>query len=294
MAPPVTNEDLFKRSSQWRQWTKTEAQLEELRAAVHERARRNFLNLIHDMDMDECMGHEVSVMESRQLVRYYTQKCSELGQFLKIDDEIIMTCMTYLKRFFLERSVVEFDIKGVMYTCLFLGCKSEDGMISLNKMCELIPNLNREDVLKYEWDILKVLKFQLMCHHPRRCVYGFYLDIQRIWGQSSRLDKCLEVSHWWCLESFKSDVMFKFTPSQIALACMLLSDEALVEGYLKAKTLEGEVEGVLDLVKRCAKEIREVHEEPLGLKEAKDVALKVNFMKDPQKYLSKVKRRKLN
>lgn len=289
---PISNDDLYMRSSQWKQWTKSQSQLDELRLAVYERSRSIFLNSIHEMDIDECIEHEVKVEESMKLLRYYIQKCNELGQFLKIRDEIIMTCMIYLKRFFLEKSLIEFDIKGVMYTCLFLGCKSEDGMISLNKMCELIPNLKRDDILKYEWDILKVLKFQLMCHHPSRCIYGFYLDIQRIWGQSERLDKCLEVSKWWCLESFKSDVQFKYTPSQIALGCMYLSDDSLIEGYLNTQ-LNEENSNLLELIKRCSKEIKEIHNEQLDLKDAKDIALKVNFMKDPEKYLNKVKRRKI-
>lgn len=292
MPPPISNDDLYKRSSQWKQWTRSEPQLEELRIGVHERARREFLGLIHAMDLDECLQHEITIEDSKKLIRYYIQKCNELGQFLKIRDDIIMTCMVYLKRFFLEKSLIEFDIKGVMYTCLFLGCKSEDGMISLNKMCELIPNLKREDILRYEWGILQVLKFQLKCHHPSRCIYGFYLDMQRIWGQNERLTKCLEVSKWWCLESFKSDAMFKYTPSQIALACMMLSDESLIEGYLTAAGQGDEV--VLGMIKKCSIEIKETHNDQLDLKDAKDIALKVNFMKDPEKYLNKVKRRKLS
>lgn len=290
MAVPVSNDDLFKRSTQWRSWTKTASSLEECRSVTHQRAKNELIKNVHIMEKDEFLENIPNQEECLKLVRYYLVKCKELGQFLKIRDDIIITCMIYLSRFFLEKSILEYDIKGVMYTCLFLGCKVQDCMISPERMCQLIPNLSRDNLLKYEWDILKTLKFQLMVHEPNRCVWGFFLDFQSLWMKSERLDKMLDLSKWWCLESFKSDVQFKYTPSQVALACMYLSDDIMVEKYLEHR---GELE-TLPLIKSAAEEIKQVQSEQLDIKEAKDITLKVNFAKDPEKFLNKIKKRKLN
>ncbi|GAV29081.1 hypothetical protein PMKS-002560 [Pichia membranifaciens] len=132
---------------------------------------------------------------------------------------------------------MEYYPQQIMYTCLFLSAKSENNFIGINNFSKTIPKTTPESILKYEYTILETMRFSLMCHHPMRPLYGFYLDIQNVLTKLdfNRLYKDYMACRERINESVFSDAQFLYTPPQIALAALYIVDDVVCMRYLMRK-----------------------------------------------------------
>jgi len=183
----------------------------------------------------------LTVQDELELVTFYLSKISQLcrASIFNFPETVEATAMSYLKRFYLRNTCMDYHPKNIMLTCLFLATKTENTSISIDSFASRIPKTTNEDVLALEFLVAQSLKFQFKVHHAHLAARGIYLDLQncpeagpvgidrlgQAWPEVCALLRAARLT----------DLEFLWTPSQIACAAWWTADRAVTEPWLKAK-----------------------------------------------------------
>lgn len=138
--------------------------------------------------------------EELLLVRHYLTKVVQLCGHFRFPEEVEATATTYIKRFYLTNTVMDWHPKNVMYgqlkacsvpftwliqvflvnrlTALFLATKTTNNPISLESYAAHIPRTESADVLELEFLVAQSLGFDFAVWHPHRALWGAWLDLQ--------------------------------------------------------------------------------------------------------------------
>ncbi|CAL9730953.1 cyclin Ccl1p [Monosporozyma unispora] len=246
----ITDDDLYRHSSQYRFWSFTVDGLKEKRTEINENATakvKEALVKFVDTKKDILSERELQTIQSKatpltadeelKLVGFYAKKVQVIAQHLNLPTEVVATSITFFKRFYLENSVMEYDPKDMVHTTIFLACKSENYFISVDSFANKAKS-KKEEILKYEFKLLESLKFTLLNHHPYKPLHGFFLDIQHVLHGKVDLNymgKIYDKSKRKITDALLTDVVYHFSPPQITLAVFLNEDEQLIRKYLELK-----------------------------------------------------------
>jgi cyclin H len=113
----------------------------------------------------------------------------------RFPEEVEATGITYLKRFYLRNTVMDWHPKNVMcvpifsavlrisdkdyrLTALFLATKTSNFPISLETYTKHIPKTVPNDVLELEFLVAQSLAFEFAVWHAHRALWGIWLDVQ--------------------------------------------------------------------------------------------------------------------
>jgi cyclin H len=115
----------------------------------------------------------------------------------RFPEEVEATAISYLKRFYLKNTVMDWHPKNVMYdfpvvalgvnliglmssrlTALFLATKTTNNPISLETYTTRIPKTAPSDVLDLEFLVAQSLNFEFTVWHAHRALWGIWLDLQ--------------------------------------------------------------------------------------------------------------------
>ncbi|KAL0575986.1 hypothetical protein V5O48_005986 [Marasmius crinis-equi] len=164
-----------------------------------------------------------------------TQIC---GRF-RFPEEVEATAVSYLKRFYLKNTVMDWHPKNVMLTAVFLATKTTNNPISLEAYTNHIPKTAASDVLDLEFLVAQSLRFEFAVWHAHRALWGMWLDLQSL--PDTPLDFATSQSHIYdsALASVRNsrltDAELVYTPSQVALASLYLADRDLALKWLRSK-----------------------------------------------------------
>ncbi|KAL7662772.1 Cyclin-like domain-containing protein [[Candida] zeylanoides] len=257
----TTGDDLYRRSTQYRVWSFTTEGLVAAREAVHARQTELAKQRMTEAktaiaEAQEAPSAAADVLnateadpptleEEQRFLAYYGKSLLNTGDFFRMPTQVKATAVSFFKKFFLVHSIMEFNPKSVLYTCLFLAAKSENYFMSIASFASKLPKTEPSDVLDLEFTVLQSLRFTLYVHHPFRPLYGFFLDMQAVLLYPSptmydvnvdTLGALYDRAKGWLVEhALLSDVEFMYTPPQIALAALYDSDVRITDRYLKKK-----------------------------------------------------------
>lgn len=321
----LTDDDLFRHSSQYRFWSFVPDQLRQKRTELNAQAVSSVEQDLHNFiteHKDQLTEEEFKVIEEKavpvtvdeevKLVNFYAQKVQDIAQRLNLPTEVVATSITFFRRFFLENSVMQLEPKTIVFTTIFLACKSENYFIGIDWFAAKTKG-SKEEILKYEFKLLESLKFCLMNHHPYKALHGFFLDIQVVLHGKVDLkymgqiyDRCKRR----ITNALLTDAVYFYPPPQITLAVLMLEDEALTTRYLELKfhgnnygddaTQETEksteetgisisFERLLSMITSCKDLIQNSPTVPV--EEAKSIMAKVLYSKNPKVLLNKLRRK---
>lgn len=264
---PVTNDDLYRRSSQYRLWSFTAAGLEAKKEATNKQGRRKVAQRFDEAHKRLALEHAelfakhpqelsresqveyITLEEETSFFTYYMRQILKLLDSLHMPSQVKTTAVLLFRKFYLENSVMEYHPKNVLFTCIFLAAKLENCFMKLDAFVKSLqksnPKLKEQDIVDLEFEILSSLKFTLMVHHPFRPLYGFFLDFQEVLlhGDSPVSDISIDTigsmydrgKKWLSELALLTDVQFLYTPPQIALASLYVCKASLVEEYLRRK-----------------------------------------------------------
>ena len=151
--------------------------------------------------------------------------------------ELRATAICFLKRFYLHASMMEYDPRIIMITCIALASKAED--------CQLVATLEEllahpavvaevgqskaENVLSIvqesELTLLQGTRFHLMIHHPYRPLRGWLHALEKYEPSiltPAASQRALECIH----RGLHTDAVFLQAPSRLALAALLAGCDA--------------------------------------------------------------------
>ncbi|KAJ3554699.1 hypothetical protein NM688_g2974 [Phlebia brevispora] len=228
---------LYEGSTQFRHWRFSPEQLRTARTSLNTAAVEAIRNAFEaDSAGSSSEVLFLSADEENLLVKLYVSKITQLCGLFRFPEEVEATAMTYLKRFYLKNTVMDWHPKNVMLTALFLATKTTNHPIPLEAYTSRIPKTSPSDVLDLEFLVAQSLGFDFAVWHAHRALWGLWLDIQSLPDISmEELRKAYETALTHVRASRLTDAEFIYTPSQIALACLSLAAPQIATAWATFK-----------------------------------------------------------
>ncbi|KAG6842540.1 hypothetical protein C0991_000066 [Blastosporella zonata] len=280
---------LYESSTQFRNWRFSPEQLSDLRTSLNAAA----VNVIRNTLEGEKPGSSSVVSfltadEELLLVKLYITKITQLCGHFRFPEEVEATAISYLKRFYLKNTVMDWHPKNVMLTALFLATKTTNNPLSLETYTTHIPRTAPSDVLDLEFLVAQSLGFEFAIWHAHRALWGMILDIQNLPDSPPDTRSLYESALTHVRASRLTDAELIYTPSQIALAALSLAAPGLASQWSSSKlqsnsnspaltvdtlsTLAGAVESVITSLGH-----------PPDLEAVREVDRRLKLCKNPEK-----------
>ncbi|GAA6002893.1 hypothetical protein JCM10207_001885 [Rhodosporidiobolus poonsookiae] len=176
----------------------------------------------------------LTVADELSLVTYYLTQIQALCGAFQFPEMVAATAMTYLKRFYLRNTCMDYHPKNVMLTCVFLATKTENFPISIDAFASRVKT-PPSDILALEFLVSQSLRFEYKVHHAHLALQGLILDMQTAGVDLPLLSAAAPKAHAFVRASRLTSAEFVYSPAQIALACFRLADAALAEQWLGVK-----------------------------------------------------------
>ena len=178
---PLTEDDVYRASTQYRLWSYTPEALSSLRAKTNTLAAATIQGEHHHGGGSaECLNVE----EELALVTHVTRQCLGVADGIKLPTNVKATAAQYLKRFYLSTSVMDIHPKKIFAGCLYLATKAEHHYISLSSFTEKLNScvgpkskVTSEEVVAPEFRITKGVRFTLTVRHPLRGLRGGLMEL---------------------------------------------------------------------------------------------------------------------
>jgi cyclin H len=164
----LNEDDLYRTSTQFRQWSFTAEQLAAQRAKTNLQAtERVKLNVARQraqraqaMEFDSTSGNSgietgantpnavtsdkevdcFTVTEELAFLEEFCERTMALGQYCKFSDSAVATCIQFLRRFYLYNSPMTYHAQNISRTAMFLAGKSESEHQSLDDFAQRISS----------------------------------------------------------------------------------------------------------------------------------------------------------
>ncbi|WFD44831.1 hypothetical protein MPSI1_003502 [Malassezia psittaci] len=263
LVPPYGPRPNFLQSSQARHWMFSPEELDKMRRETHERARAS---------LDACNGNSakkpikmLSLEDELAIIRFYLLRIGRLVRAFHLPSLVESTAMTFMKRFYLQNSCMQFHPKLII---IYLASKAENYPLSLSHFCAQVKeggsgkqNTNAsspaaagpseshssaargdvsEAIIKdLEFGMVQSLNFELGVHGAHRALYGLILDFQTLEHTISREDLMIYAA---AVQSFLqaarlTDAEFTYASPHIALAACYMCEVQGKSGIVSGKEL---------------------------------------------------------
>ena len=226
----ATEDERYRQSSQYRLWSFTPANLQELREKTNSLARQQIAPRIAADPPPDFLTAE----EELKLVKFFTIELIRAAQFCELPTEIRSTAAIFFRRFYVTNSIMTYPPGELLKTSLFFGSKAEGFYIRLSKLAEKLSGTTAEQILAGEFLLCQGIRFAFDVRHPFRALEGAILDLRKRYpDEETRINK----AHAKARDVLKfsplvTDVYFHYTPSQIMLAALQMADAGLVDMFL--------------------------------------------------------------
>lgn len=175
-------------------------------------------------DKPTSLPEPLAVEEEILIQRFYEQKIQQVCAAFSFPHKIQATAILYLKRFFLNWSVMEHDPKQIMLTCIYISCKVEEFHVSAEEFGKGIQQ-DPQAVLKNELCLLQGLNFDLIVYAPYRSLEGFMVDMESFFHarDETSLQKLKDLKETAAIvvdNLMLTDAVLQFPPGQLAIAAL--------------------------------------------------------------------------
>lgn len=232
----------FVTSSHRKQWTFSSTAISELRQSAFDESNELILDLIRlGSDIDAVSGMQIDKALTLQEGLYFLS--SEMKTMLsiakqfKLPKEVCACALTFFQRFFLFRSVLDFNPELVGLACLYLASKSEEVVIAISDLCKFTKYASTS-ILSVEVAVLDALDFKLQVHHPfiplkgltHQAVGNGIISSKEMKSLLLRMEEIVEYLHL-------TDAILQFAPAHLALASFYQACDELKQGKVWEKLL---------------------------------------------------------
>ncbi|KAM0751623.1 cyclin-like protein [Meredithblackwellia eburnea MCA 4105] len=307
---------LFTQSSQYRNWRYSKDGLKRVRQELNVTAVNRVREMLEQERVEEEKEHVnqgeatssasappppaeveyLTVSDELSLVTYYIQQVAALCNAFSFPVQVQATAMSYLKRFYLRNTCMDYHPKSVMLTCVFLATKTENYPISIDSFSGKIKT-KPEEILSLEFLVSQSLRFEYKVHHAHFAAQGLSLDLQNTPLPPDVVTETDSKAQSYIRHSRLTDVEFIYTPSQIALAAFRLANPAVVDGWLTIKVPEGapgwregvkteediQKEELLKVLDEIGQVVTDAIKNPVSKEAVRIVDQRLKFARNPEK-----------
>ncbi|KAL1207462.1 Cyclin-C1-1 [Cardamine amara subsp. amara] len=182
----------------------------------------------------------------------------KLAQSIKVRQRVVATAITYMRRVYIRKSMVEFEPRLVGLTCLYLASKAEESIVQARNLVFCIRKLypdeykyELKDILGMEMKVLEALNYYLVVFHPYQSLSEFLQD-------AAINDVNMKQITWGIVnDTYKMDLILVHPPYRIALACIYI---ASVHREKDITAWFEDLHEDMNLVKNIAMEILDFYE----------------------------------
>ncbi|KAI9216115.1 cyclin-like protein [Blastocladiella britannica] len=236
--PPSVHEN----SSQYKHWRFAPQQLADLRRAANAAAITDARESIQrEAELSATVPPSsidfLSPDEEYEMLNFVLVQLVPVCKKLKLGPIIRATAIMFMKRFYVYKSVMDYPLKEVMATCVFLAAKVESSFVDLTRLVESIKGLSKSYIKELEFTVCDVLKYQFWVWHPIEAAQGIYLDVQKSNPKPdlSLLDTTKNETDMLLGQIVCTDAVLVYLPSQISLACWWRASEKTGFPFEQAK-----------------------------------------------------------
>jgi cyclin H len=159
---------------------------------------------------------EVTQDEETLLLHFYQLKVQSVCRELRLPRKVLNTSLTYIKRFYISYTSMDFDPQLIVLTCVYLACKAEECYISAAELGRL-SGVPPEALLRYELAVLQGLRFDLLVHSPYRAIEGCVQELAA--GVAADTVSTVKAAAYAVMDALLlTDAPLLYTPGQLALA----------------------------------------------------------------------------
>ncbi|KAI4191745.1 MAG: hypothetical protein LQ346_004629 [Caloplaca aetnensis] len=207
----MTEDDIYRTSTQYRLWSFTPETLASLRATTNAAAAAGVKDAYHSPKWDDAPGEGhgapqvdvdcLTVEEEQKIIGYYCLQTLELVDFCEYPTKVkvrreyccngvariltVLSCsqataVQYLKRFYLTNSPMTYHPKGIMPTAVYMAMKSEDNFHYVKTFAAQLPKITTEDILAPEFLLTQGLRFTFDVRHPFNGLEGGFMELLAI------------------------------------------------------------------------------------------------------------------
>ena len=189
----------------------------------------NFQRYIKPKSLENLNEKEkILIMEySKKLIRI-------LNNQSKKSSSCKCTTITYFRRFFLKKSILDYDPSFLMAAACFLGSKVTQVNKSLSDMEKIFTILenNEKKLYEYEFYLSTILEYEFFVYNPYQALIGLIYNLEQkefFLSQNSQnyvnpsefKQECIDIID----QMHLTDNIFMFTYSEIALASIFIKCE---------------------------------------------------------------------
>ncbi|AFZ81326.1 cyclin, putative [Theileria equi strain WA] len=189
--------------------------------------------------------------EEQWLVKYYSYQLSKFLATNHLKTTVKETALTFFNRFFLRKSLLEYDPRLIMFTCTTLAIKLEDmwRTVYVDKLLGHINNLDIAKVFEMEPIVCEVLDFNLLVLHTGEPLYTIQESCLQYLKDSLEINDELVGEHLNVIISISKQVegtsmqmhenpelLFMHTPTQLALANFLYHCKTNLQSVISVET----------------------------------------------------------
>lgn len=171
----LTEDDLYRTSTQYRLWSFTPEALASLRQTTHSAASERAKQYAPNQDPAVLL----TLDEEVRLVQRYCDTVGTTSAYLKWPSHVKATAIQYMKRFYLTNSCLTYPPKEIYKSVLFLASKTEGVHMPLGEFARSISS-KPEQILAPEYKIIQALRFTLDVRQPTRGLRGCYMELENL------------------------------------------------------------------------------------------------------------------
>lgn len=219
---------MFPSSSQKKSWIfSNEQELSKQRENANKAFIQRHVQRIQYLGDEEKSQYFLSPNEERMLVKFYEVKMRDFCRRFtpEMPKVVIGTAFHYLKRFYLNNSVMDYHPKEMLITCVYLACKVEEFNVSIKQFVGNVKgDLEKatDIILNNELLLMQQLNYQLTIHNPFRPIEGLLIDL-KVRSHLRDPDRLRPSIDDFLDKLWLTDACLLYSPAQIALAAILHS-----------------------------------------------------------------------
>ena len=259
----------FIKSTQYKNWIKTNEEIEKIEKSKVQKIlkRINDVNLLIKKENEEKssqMNHNKISSENKDNQHYNYNKDNEFKRYinpkklLSLEKEKILivnysnklikilnsqkqkstslknNSISYFRRFFLKKSILDYDPKYLMAASFFLGAKVAEKNYPLEELYKRFPIVKGAEkiLFEYEFYLVSVLDYEFYVYNPYQALLGFIFTLEQkefFLAQSSQnyinpnefKQECMVLID----KMYLTDNIFLYSYSEIALASIFIKCE---------------------------------------------------------------------
>ena len=244
----------FFKSTQCKNWIKTKEEIQKIQQKKVERILKRIkeVNLLIKEE-NEKLSHSNdpnSIKKDQNFQRYikpkeleslndqekiliieYSNKLIKILNSQKKSSSFKCTTINYFRRFFLKKSILDYDPNFLMAAAFYLGSKVTQvnlSILEIEKIFVILKNSEKK-LFEYEFYLTTILEYEFFVYNPYQALLGFiYILEQKEFFLSQNKENYVEPNEFKqeCIsiidQMHLTDNIFLYTYSEIALASIFI------------------------------------------------------------------------